>query len=109
MAGRGLSLSRFEGDFAGAGGAPLSNGERLDLRAGFAALQGRERQQAIACYLSASEGWNEAMNALGGAFAADAAKAGRLSAAKGDKRDINQRASEYLQWQALKPAETDND
>jgi hypothetical protein len=49
------------------------------------------------------------MKALGGAFATDAAKAGRLSAAKGDKHDINQRASEYLQWQALKPAETDND
>ena len=43
------------------------------------------------------------------AFAADAAKVVRLSAANGDKRDINQRASEYLQWQALKPAGTDND
>jgi hypothetical protein len=102
-------LSRFEGDFAAAGGAPLGNGELGDLLSAFSALQGRERQQAIACYLSASEGWNEAMKALGGAFATDATKVERLSAAKGDKRDINQRASEYLQWQALKPAETDND
>jgi hypothetical protein len=102
-------LSRFEGNFAAAGGAPLDNGELSDLLSAFSATNGRERQQAIACYLSASEGWNEAMKALGGAFATDAAKAGPLSAAKGDKRDINQRASEYLQWQALKPAETDND
>jgi hypothetical protein len=49
------------------------------------------------------------MKALGGAFATDLATEARLTAAKGDKRDINQRASEYLQWQALKPAETDND
>ena len=102
-------MSRFEGNFAAAGGAPLGKGELSDLLSAFSATHGRERQQAIACYLSASEGWNEAMKALGGAFATDAAKAGRLSAAIGDKRDINQRASEYLQWQALKPAETDND
>ena len=109
MAREGLHLSRFEGNFAAAGGAPLGNGEMSDLLTAFSALEGRERQQAIACYLSASEGWNEAMKTLGGAFAADAAKAGRLSAANGDKRHINQRASEYLQWQAVKPAETDND
>jgi hypothetical protein len=30
----------------------------------------RDRQEAIACYLSASEGWNEAVQRLGGAFAA---------------------------------------
>ena len=102
-------MSRFEGDFAAAGGAPLGNGELSDLLSAYSALQGRERQEAIACYLSASEGWDEAMKALGGAFATDAAKATPSSAAKGDKRDINQRASEYLQWQAFKPAATDND
>ena len=102
-------MSRFEGNFAAAGGAPLGNGELCDLLTAFSALQGRERQEAIACYLSASEGWDKAIKSLGGAFATDLATAGRLSAAKGDKRDINQRASEYLQWQALKPAETDND
>ena len=101
-------MSRFEGDFAAAA-APLGNGELNDLLASFAALQGRERQEAIACYLSASEGWDEAMKRLRGAFAADAAEAARLNAAKQDNREINQRASEYLQWQALKPAGTDND
>lgn len=102
-------MSRFEGNFAAAGGAPLANGELSDLLTTFSALHGRERQEAMACYLSATGGWNEAMKALGGAFATDAAQAGRLSPANGDKHDINQRASEYLQWQALKPAETDND
>ena len=102
-------MSRFEGNFAAAGGAPLGNGELSDLLSAFSATHGRERQQAIACYLSASEGWDKAMNALGGAFATDVAAAGRSSAVERDKHDVNQRASEYLQWQALKPAETDND
>jgi hypothetical protein len=102
-------LSRFEGNFAAAGGAPLGDGELSELLNAFPATHRRERQQAIACYLSGSEGWDTAMKALGGAFATDAATVGRLSAAKGDKRDVNQRASEYLQWQALKPAATDND
>ena len=101
-------MSRFEGDLS-AGGAPLGKSERDELLAAFAALQGRERQEAIACYLSASEGWNEAMKALRGAFALDAAQAVRLNATSDHKREINQRASEYLQWQALKPAGTDND
>jgi hypothetical protein len=30
----------------------------------------RERQEAIACCLSASDGWDEAIQRLGGAFAA---------------------------------------
>lgn len=109
MAAEGLPLSRFEGDFGAAGGAPLSSGELSDLLTAFSALSGRKRQEAIACYLSASEGWDEAMKALGGAFATDAAQTARSGADKGDKRDINQRASEYLQWQAFKPAGTDNE
>ena len=43
-------------NFAAAGGAPLGNGELSNLLTAFSALQGRERQEAIACYLSASEG-----------------------------------------------------
>lgn len=31
----------------------------------------RDRQEAIACYLSASEGWSEAVQRLDGAFAAE--------------------------------------
>jgi hypothetical protein len=34
----------------------------------------RERQDAIACYLSASEGWADAVRRLGGNFANEAQK-----------------------------------
>ncbi len=109
LAGRGLQLSRFEGDFSAAGDAPLSTAELLNLLGADTTLTGRERQEAIACYLSVGEGWDKALKALRGAFASDAAEAVRPSGSKQDKRDINQRASEYLQWQALKPAGSDND
>ena len=102
-------MSRFEGNFSAAGDAPLGATELLDLLGANTALTGRERQQAIACYLSAGEGWDEALKILRGAFASDAAQGFRASEIKQDKRDVNQRASEYLQWHALKPAGTDND
>jgi hypothetical protein len=102
-------LSRFEGDFAAAGKATLDARELLDLLAGCPDVQNGERRQAIACYLSASEGWDEALKRLRGAFASDAAEAVRQGRIKRDKRAVNQRASEYLQWPALKPAGTDND
>jgi hypothetical protein len=102
-------LSRFEGDFSAAGDVPLSTTELLDLLGANTALTGRERQQAIACYLSAGEGWDEALKTLRGAFASDVAQGIRGNGIKQDKRDVNQRASEYLQWQALKPAGSDND
>lgn len=101
-------MSRFEGDFSAAGQAPLSTSELLDLLAASSAMPSEQRQQAIACYLSASEGWHEALKALRGAFATNAAAAVKLGNAK-NVRDINQRASEYLQWQALKPTGSDND
>ncbi len=101
-------MSRFEGDFSAAGQAPPSTSELLDLLAASSAMPSEQRQQAIACYLSASEGWHEALKALRGAFATNAAAAVKLGNAK-NVRDINQRASEYLQWQALKPTGSDND
>jgi hypothetical protein len=101
-------LSRFDGDFAASGEGPLDPRELLDLLAG-SSIPGRDRREAIACYLSASDGWNEAMKALQGAFAADAADAVRRGGLEAYKREINQRASEYLQWPGLKPAGTDND
>ena len=93
-------MSRFEGDFSAAGDASLDTTELLNLL-GADSLTGRERQEAIACYLSASEGWHEALKALRGAFASDAAGGVRSGGSKQDKHEINQRASEYLQWQAL--------
>jgi len=51
-----------------------------------AQLSDRDRQAAIACYLSASEGWRSASQRLGGAFAGRAHRALRegtgLSAGK---------------------------
>jgi hypothetical protein len=35
-------------------------------------LSDRERQDAIICYLTRSEGWQDALKLLGGAFAPDA-------------------------------------
>jgi hypothetical protein len=102
-------LSRFEGDFSKAGDASLSTTELLTLLGGNTALSDRQRQEAIACYLSASEGWDEALKTLRGAFASDAAQGIRATDIKANKRDVNQRTSEYLQWQALKPAGSDND
>lgn len=102
-------MSRFEGDFSAAGDAPLSTTELLSLLGTSTALSARDRQEAIACYLSAGEGWDQALKTLRGAFASDAAHAAGANEIKQDKRDVNQRASEYLQWHALKPADDDND
>ena len=102
-------MSRFEGDFSAAGDAPLSPAELLSLLSANAAPTGSERHAAIACYLSAGEGWHEALKALGGAFASEAADAVRSNGGKRNEDDINQRASEYLQPQPLKNAGSDND
>jgi hypothetical protein len=61
-------LSRFDGELTAVGEASLDMIELL------VALSGRpsadqERQSAIACFLSASEGWRDAKEALDGTFA----------------------------------------
>ncbi|MEO7366169.1 MAG: hypothetical protein ABIW03_07615 [Sphingomicrobium sp.] len=98
-------MSRLEGDFSAAGDASLS-AEELNLLSASSGLDSRERQAAIACYLSAGEGWDEALKSLGGAFAPQGAEATEI---KPNKHGVNQRASEYLQWPGLKPAASDND
>ena len=85
-------MSRFERDFEAAGDAPPG------------AVPGDQRE-AIACYLSAGEGWSEAMKALRGAFACEATPTANTQ----DKQEINHRTSEYLQWPGLKSARSDND
>jgi len=62
-------LARHEGDFRTNAEAPLSLNELLALLGDGAEAEGRSREDAIACYLSASEGWRDAMKRLGGAFA----------------------------------------
>ncbi len=76
-------MSRFEANFAAAANAELSIEEQLGLaQAPGSAVPTRE--EAIACCLSAGEGWRDAIRALGGAFAKDAAQAARLSGEKAE-------------------------
>jgi hypothetical protein len=63
-------LSRYEGKFQGE--AAVSHDVSLllaELAGQQAQLSERDRQAAIACYLSASEGWRNASQRLGGTFA----------------------------------------
>ena len=89
-------LSRFERDFEAAGDAPHG-------------AVPSDQREAIACYLSAGEGWSQAMKALRGAFASEAAATPNAGVNAQDKQEINHRTSEYLQWPGLKSAGTDND
>jgi hypothetical protein len=66
-------LARHEGDFRIDAEAPLSLDELLALLGSATHADDRARQDAIACYLSGSEGWRDALKMLGGAFAGDAA------------------------------------
>jgi hypothetical protein len=66
-------LARHEGDFRTGAEEPLSLNELLALLGDGADRGDRSREDAIACYLSAGEGWREAMKRLGGAFAEDGA------------------------------------
>jgi hypothetical protein len=65
-------LARHERDFRTGAEEPLGLDELLALLG--ADGKGRSREDAIACYLSAGEGWREAMKRLGGAFAEGAAE-----------------------------------
>ena len=89
-------MSRHERDFAAAGKAPPG------------ALPSDQRD-AIACYLSAGEGWSDALKALHGAFASEATAQPPRTRKTEHKHEINHRTSEYLQWPRLKSAGTDND
>jgi hypothetical protein len=67
-------LARHERDFPVGGEAPLSLTELLALLGDSAEADDRSRQDAIACYLSGSEGWRDAMKTLGGTFAEEEAR-----------------------------------
>ena len=60
-------MSRFEGHFDASGATPVESDDLSRLLAGNPPTNARK--QAIACYLSASDGWNDALAKLGGAFA----------------------------------------
>jgi hypothetical protein len=65
-------LARFEKDFSANVESPLSLDELLGLLGD--PDGGRSREDAIACYLSGSEGWRDAVRQLGGAFADEATR-----------------------------------
>ena len=62
-------MARHEGEFEAAAETSLEMGELLRALRRTDKLADRERQAAIACLLSASEGWRDAVDRLGGAFA----------------------------------------
>jgi hypothetical protein len=73
-------LARHEPEFQASADTPLSLRELLAML-GQKDGSERDRQDAIACYLSASDGWADAVQRLGGNFANEAQ---RLKERKGD-------------------------
>jgi hypothetical protein len=73
VASRGTVVARHEGDFRTDAEEPLSLDELLALLASVEEGEAGSRKDAIACALSASEGWQDAVKELGGAFAEEAA------------------------------------
>ena len=62
-------MARIEGKFKAAGEAKLDIDELFSAFPGAGEAVARGRQDAIACFLSASEGWEKAREASKGAFA----------------------------------------
>ncbi len=63
-------MARFDGKFEAAGETKLDIDELFSAFPGAAEAVAKGRQDAIACFLSASEGWEEARETLKGTFAA---------------------------------------
>ena len=63
-------MARFDGKFEAAGEMRLDIDELFSAFPGAGEAVSRGRQDAIACFLSASDGWEEAREALNGTFAA---------------------------------------
>ena len=62
-------MARHEGLLRAESEIEFGLGELIGERA--PALSERQRQDAIVCYLTRSEGWQDALKLLGGAFAPD--------------------------------------
>ena len=66
-------MSRYDGRFDAAAEVPVDASRLAAAIEARAEFRSRERQDAIACFLTGSEGWQEALALLGGAFAPDSA------------------------------------
>ncbi|HEY8591776.1 MAG TPA: hypothetical protein VIL42_02795 [Sphingomicrobium sp.] len=64
-------MARHERDFEAGAEAPLSLEELLALLGSGGTTDQRSREDAIACYLSGSDGWRDAVKMIGGAFAGE--------------------------------------
>ncbi|HXG80709.1 MAG TPA: hypothetical protein VNJ05_02805 [Sphingomicrobium sp.] len=62
-------MARFDGNLKAAGEAKLDVDELLSALSAAQGREQKERAEAIACFLSASEGWRDAKETLKGAFA----------------------------------------
>jgi hypothetical protein len=62
-------LARFEGEFEKAGEASVDLAELMLVLSSAATSGIRDRHDAMACFLSASEGWRDAKGTLKGTFA----------------------------------------
>ena len=62
-------MARFDGNLKAVGEAKLDVNELLSALASASNLGREERQDAIACFLSVSEGWKDARATLKGTFA----------------------------------------
>ena len=62
-------MARFDGKLTAAGDATIDAAELLAALGAQAAISPSKRKEAIIRYLSASDGWRDAREMLGGAFA----------------------------------------
>ena len=62
-------MARHEPNIRAAVRTELGTDELLSIQPDARGPAERDRQEAIACFLSASDGWTEALHRLGGTFA----------------------------------------
>lgn len=79
----GAELSRHEGKFTAADESPIDIAELLAAMGAQSAIAARDRQKAIACFLSGGDGWRDALDILGGAFAEEPPRS-KLRPGKGE-------------------------
>ena len=74
-------MARFDGKLTAAAESTIDAAELLAALGAQASVSPSERKEAIIRYLSASDGWRDAGDLLGGAFAGEAT----LPASQGEK------------------------
>ena len=78
-------MARFDGKLTAAGESTIDAAELLAALGAQAAISPSERKEAIIRYLSASDGWHDARELLGGAFADEAGSSRTVRKLKGEK------------------------